>query len=36
VVIDTARVEHWVKHGAQLTDKVRSLYREAVKAAPAA
>ena len=36
VVLDTARVDHWVKQGAQLTDKVRNLYRDAVKAAPAA
>ena len=36
VVLDTARVDHWVKQGAQLTDKVRNLYREAAKAAPAA
>ena len=36
VVLDTARVDHWVRQGAQLTDKVRNLYRDAVKAAPAA
>lgn len=36
VVLDTARVDHWVKNGAQLTDKVRNLYKEAAKAAPAA
>src|SRR5690606_36677216 len=34
---DVARVDHWVGIGAQLTDKVRGLYKEAVKAqAPAA
>jgi len=36
VVLDTARVEHWISHGAQLTDKVRSLYKDACKAAAAA
>jgi small subunit ribosomal protein S16 len=36
VVLDTARVDHWVGQGAQMTDKVRGLYREAAKAAPAA
>ncbi len=36
VVLDTARVDHWVKQGAQLTDKVRNLYREAGKIAAAA
>jgi small subunit ribosomal protein S16 len=35
-VLDTARVDHWVGQGAQMTDKVRGLYREAAKAAPAA
>jgi small subunit ribosomal protein S16 len=36
--LDTARVEHWISHGAQLTDKVRVLYKAAAKeaAAPAA
>lgn len=29
VVLDTARVDHWVSTGAQLTDKVRALYKEA-------
>ncbi len=32
VVLDIARVDHWVGHGAQLTDKVRNLYKEATKA----
>jgi small subunit ribosomal protein S16 len=35
VVLDTARVDHWVKQGAQMTDKVRNLYKEAGKAAVA-
>ena len=26
---DAARVQHWVSHGAQLTDKVRMLVKEA-------
>jgi small subunit ribosomal protein S16 len=29
-------VEHWVSQGAQLTDKVADLYKQAAKAAPAA
>ena len=29
VELDTARVQHWVSHGAQLTDKVRMLVKEA-------
>ncbi|KAF1710500.1 30S ribosomal protein S16 [Pseudoxanthomonas kalamensis DSM 18571] len=37
VELDIARVDHWVGQGAQLTDKVRNLYKEAVKVqAPAA
>ncbi|MGH8031900.1 MAG: 30S ribosomal protein S16 [Luteimonas sp.] len=36
IVLDTARVDHWVGQGAQLTDKVRNLYKEANKAATAA
>ena len=35
VELDIARVDHWVGNGAQLTEKVRNLYKE-VKAAPAA
>ena len=31
VELDVARVDHWVKNGAQLTDKVRDLYKEAAK-----
>src|SRR5690606_11748414 len=33
--LDTARVEHWIGHGAQLTDKVRALYKAASKEASA-
>ncbi|NLC62160.1 MAG: 30S ribosomal protein S16, partial [Gammaproteobacteria bacterium] len=33
IVLDTARVDHWVGQGAQLSDKVRALYKEAKKAA---
>jgi small subunit ribosomal protein S16 len=29
VELDTARVQHWVSHGAQLTDKVRMLVKGA-------
>ncbi len=40
VVLDTTRVDHWVSMGAQMTDKVRALYKEAgviaAVAAPAA
>lgn len=36
VVLDTGRVDHWVSQGAQLTDKVRDLYKEAAKASAAA
>jgi small subunit ribosomal protein S16 len=35
VVLDTARVDHWVRQGAQMTDKVRNLYKEAGKVAVA-
>ncbi|HTM22578.1 MAG TPA: 30S ribosomal protein S16 [Kofleriaceae bacterium] len=28
VELDVARVNHWVSHGAQLTDKVRVLVKE--------
>ena len=33
VQLDTARIEHWVGVGAQLSEKGDQLYREAVKAA---
>ena len=36
IVLDTARVDHWVGVGAQMTDKVRALYKEAGKASTAA
>jgi len=35
VELDIARVDHWVNNGAQLTDKVRGLYKEAAKSAQA-
>jgi len=31
IELDVARVDHWVGHGAQLTEKVRNLYKEATK-----
>jgi small subunit ribosomal protein S16 len=36
VELDTARVQHWVSHGAQLTDKVRMLVKEVSGQAAAA
>ena len=33
LVVDTGRIEHWVGQGAQMSDKVRSLYKQAGKAA---
>jgi small subunit ribosomal protein S16 len=30
--LDVARVQHWISNGAQLSDKVASLYKEAAKA----
>ncbi len=36
IELDIARVDHWVGNGAQLTEKVRNLYKEASKSAPAA
>ena len=32
IELDTARVDHWVGQGAQMTDKVRNLLKEATKA----
>jgi small subunit ribosomal protein S16 len=32
IVLDLPRVDHWLSNGAQLTDKVRNLYKEATKA----
>ncbi|MBX3693402.1 30S ribosomal protein S16 [Dokdonella sp.] len=34
--LDTERVKHWLDQGAQLTDKVRALYKLASKQAQAA
>ncbi len=34
--LDTAKVKAWVEKGAQMTDKVRALYKEAGKQAVAA
>lgn len=37
IVLDLPLVDKWVANGAQMTDKVRNLYKEATKAqAPAA
>ncbi len=36
VELDVARVNHWVSNGAQLTDKVRVLVKEATAAVQAA
>ncbi|NDK38781.1 30S ribosomal protein S16 [Pseudoxanthomonas gei] len=31
IELNTARVDHWVGQGAQMTEKVRNLYKEAGK-----
>jgi small subunit ribosomal protein S16 len=31
IELDTARVQHWLDHGAQLSDKVRLLLKEAAQ-----
>ncbi len=36
VELNVARVDHWVGNGAQLTEKVRNLYKEVAKSASAA
>ena len=36
VELDLGRVQHWVGQGAQMTDKVAELYKQANKAAAAA
>ena len=36
VELNVERVQHWIKNGAQLTDKVAVLYKEAAKAAASA
>ena len=33
VELDLERVKHWISHGAQLTEKVADLYKQAAKAA---
>jgi small subunit ribosomal protein S16 len=34
--LDTERVAHWIGQGAQPTEKVRALYKEASRRSPAA
>jgi small subunit ribosomal protein S16 len=36
VELNVERVQHWISNGAQLTDKVAVLYKEAAKTATAA
>ena len=36
VELDTARVQHWLGQGAQMTDKVADLYKQASKVQAAA
>ncbi|RNF85115.1 30S ribosomal protein S16 [Montanilutibacter psychrotolerans] len=36
VELNIERIQHWIGNGAQLTDKVAVLFKEAAKAAPAA
>ena len=36
VELNVERVKHWIANGAQLTDKVAVLYKEAAKAATSA
>ncbi|MCE7032704.1 30S ribosomal protein S16 [Lysobacter sp. GX 14042] len=36
IVLEDARVQHWLGHGAQMTDKVAALYKDHKKAAAAA
>ena len=36
VELDLGRVQHWIGQGAQMTDKVADLFKQASKAAPAA
>ena len=35
VELNVERVQHWIKNGAQMTEKVASLYNQALKDAPA-
>ena len=36
VELNVERIQHWIGHGAQMTDKVADLVKQAGKAAPAA
>lgn len=36
VELNVERVQHWISHGAQMTEKVANLYRQALKGASAA
>ncbi|GAB6196087.1 30S ribosomal protein S16 [Lysobacter xanthus] len=36
VELDVARIQHWIGNGAQMTDKVADLYKQAQKAQAAA
>jgi len=36
IELNTERVNHWIGQGAQMTDKVRNLFKEATKATAAA
>jgi small subunit ribosomal protein S16 len=36
VELNVERVQHWIGHGAQMTDKVADLYKQAQKAPAAA
>ena len=36
IELNLERIQHWIGHGAQMTDKVRGLYKEAGKAAATA
>jgi small subunit ribosomal protein S16 len=31
--VDTARIEHWIGHGAQMSDRVKRLVKDSQKAA---
>jgi len=36
VELNVERVQHWLSHGAQMSDKVANLYKQVVKAGQAA
>lgn len=36
VELNVERIQHWIGHGAQMSDKVADLVKQAAKAAPAA